>query len=101
MPVCASQELRYAQIIFIVVFIFFGIGILIRKPYLEHSQSYRQAVNYSIAIGVEVVYLIPTFVTDSESKLLIYAPLVVIVLLLVCFIFNFVMLVKEMCRKKQ
>ena len=50
----------YAQCIFIGVFVFIGVIILVKKPYQEKKQGYRQLANYSIAIAIQGIYLIPS-----------------------------------------
>jgi dolichyl-phosphate-mannose--protein O-mannosyl transferase len=97
----AHMQMNYAQAIFMVIFLFCLVGTWIKKPYLEPRQSYRQVANYSIAVAIQGVYLVPTFITDSSSKLLIYAPMAVLALLLACFFYNAVFLVKELCKEKK
>ena len=98
-PLSAHFQISYAQVIFICIFAFLLVIILVKKPYLQDKQSYRQVANYTIAILIQGIYLLPTFVDDS-SVILAYAPLVIIFLLLVCFTYNMVLLIKQICRER-
>ena len=93
-PVAAHLSVPYAQCIFIGLFVVIAAIILVRKPYLENKQGYRQLANYSIAVAIQGIYMVPSFVQDHSSPILMYAPLAVIVLLAICFIYNTVLLVK-------
>jgi len=93
-PVAAHLSVPYAQCIFIGLFVVIAAIILVRKPYLANKHAYRELANYSIAVAIQGIYMVPSFVQDHSSPILMYAPLAVIVLLAICFIYNTVLLVK-------
>jgi cysteine-rich repeat protein len=99
-PLLAHLRVGYAQPVFMGILLLYCTGVCIKKPYLELSQNYRQIANYSIAVAIQGVYLLPTFIANTDSKLLLYAPLAILALLLTCLVYNFAFLLKQICKKQ-
>lgn len=101
-PVMASTKFNYSQTIFILLFLFYAIGILIKKPYNIKRHNFRQILNILISILIQLLYQMSKVITDPNHLYHMYGPLIILILLLICLIYNVVMLIIELkiqCKK--
>ena len=92
----AMMSVKLNDIIPLSIFVLLGLLILIKRPYLDKINNIRAATNMGICIVVEGTYLwYRTATTEAQHKssFAFYAPLIVCILLLLCVIYNSIVLV--------
>lgn len=78
------------------IFALTAIFIVVKSPYKERLQNFRQVANMAIAIIVEAVYLaykMANSETRNTSQIYFYLPIIVCALLILCVIYNSVALI--------
>ena len=79
----------------IIIFVFVGIFVLVKKPYQERYHSWRVLANMFIASVIMAIYLSYKSTTASSRKgdVFLYLPMLVVILLIICVLYNVVAMI--------
>jgi amino acid transporter len=80
-----------------VIFLVELLYILVKKPYAGDRKNWRPVANMLITITILLLYFLMN--TLSKSAITLYAPLIILLLLLVCFVYSAYALVMDLKEK--
>ena len=92
----AMMSIKFSSVVPLAIFLLLAVLIVFKRPYLDKVNNIRAAANMGICIVVEGIYLwyrTASTETQHKSSFAFYAPLIICVLLLLCVIYNSIILV--------
>ena len=96
------MDFKLTLLLPIFVYLIFVLESISLKPYTKLRHNVRFACNMAISIVILIIYLVYNTTSQdslgSQSKVWIYAPIVILILLLVCIIYSAVFILKSLMK---
>ena len=94
------MDIELSALLAISVFFVLGLYVLFCRPYLKKMHNIRFICNMLICIAIQIIYLLyrKSSLQDQHTQPIWFLmPIVVCGLLIICLIYNVVILIYELC----